>query len=54
MPVGGEIRRFEPPFERRLARRPFAIEHGKPRIVAIATLGNQMLSERAFIFEAVA
>ena len=38
----------------RFARRPFAVEHGKPGIVAIAALGDHVLAERAFVDEAVA
>src|SRR5262245_8419243 len=49
-----EIIGAEPALERRLARRPFAVEHGKPRIVAVAPLGDQVLAERAFVDEAIA
>src|SRR5262249_44270500 len=49
-----EILRREPALEGGLARRPFAIEHGEPGIVAVAALGDQMLSERALVNETVA
>src|SRR5262249_52201804 len=49
-----EILRREPALEGGFARRPFAIEHRKPGIVAVAALGDQMLPERALVNEAVA
>src|SRR6185503_17607233 len=52
--VDVEVLRCEPALEGALARRPFAVEHGKPGIVAVATFGDQMLAERAFISKAIA
>src|SRR6185437_4034727 len=42
-----EIVRLEPVLERRLARRPFAVEHRKPGRVAVAALDDPVLAENS-------
>src|SRR5579862_2057185 len=49
-----EILRRKPALEVALARRPLAVEHGEPGIIAVAAFGNHVLAERAFIDEAIA
>ena len=49
-----EILRRKPALERRLAGRPFGIEHGKPGGVAVAALVDLVLAEHAFEREAEA
>src|SRR6516165_5031914 len=48
-----KIFRRQPAFEIALARRPFVVEHRKPRVVAIAALGNHVLAEGALVDEPV-
>src|ERR1043166_4256979 len=55
LPAGGvEIVRREPALVGRLARRPFGIEHRKPRGVAVAALHDLVLAEQSFEGEAEA
>src|SRR5580692_5317053 len=49
-----EILRRKPALEIVLARRPLAVEHGEPSIIAVAALGDDVLAECTFIDKAVA
>src|SRR5580692_6351748 len=49
-----EILRRKPALKVQLARRPLAVEHGEPGVIAVAALGNHVLAERAFVDKAVA
>jgi hypothetical protein len=53
-PLRVEIIRAQPAFEIALARRPLAIEHGKPDVIAIAALGNHVLAESALVDKSIA
>src|SRR5258708_26547843 len=44
----------EPARKSALGRRPVADEHGKPGIIAVAALGDDVLAERPFVAEPVA
>src|SRR5215469_5290484 len=48
-----EVLGRQPAFEVALAHRPLAVEHGKPRVIAIAALGDDMLTERALVNEPI-
>src|SRR5262245_11279765 len=52
--IGVEILRCEPTLERRLARRPFAVEHRIVGAIAAATLGDHVLAKHALEHETVA
>src|SRR5262249_14630691 len=45
LPLSIEVRRVEPALERRFACRPFRVEHGVPRGIAIVPLDDHMLAE---------
>src|SRR5262249_24952455 len=49
-----EIVGRQPAFEIALARGPFGIEHRKPGVIAIASLGHHVVAERALVDETVA
>src|SRR5580700_2930766 len=49
-----EILRRKPALEVELARRPLAVEHGKPGVIAVAAFGDHVLAERTFVDKAVA
>ena len=49
-----EVIRSQPPFKRRLARRPFAIQHGEPRGVAVTPLDDHVLAKQPLVGEAEA
>src|SRR5580692_6895386 len=49
-----EVLRCKPALEIGFARRPFAVEHGEPGVIAVAALGDHVLAERAFVDETVA
>src|SRR5580692_9742728 len=49
-----EIFRRKPTLKIALARRPLAVEHGEPGIIAVAALSDDVLAERSFVAEAVA
>src|SRR5438552_10615752 len=51
--VGVEIIGLQPEFEIALAHWPLAIEHRKPRIVAIAALGDHVLAKGALVDETI-
>src|SRR3569832_377024 len=52
--LGVEILRIEPAFERRLARRPVAIEDREPGRVPVPPVADHVLAEDALELEAVA